>query len=105
MPGDAWDRWWATPIDREPLGPVAPVEPRLAALATAVDEEARRWEDVNVTFTPPYHPGRVSTWLMDHRLAAPVQVLLVGIGGVWHAQVGPCRFLVSVGFQALEAQA
>lgn len=77
---------------------------------------AHRWEAEHVTYDPLYAPRWVSTWLIDHRLTVPVEVLLVGVGGVWHAQAGPGRYLVSLGLyrahdqmdtllrQALDAQ-
>lgn len=117
VPTDAWDRWWQTLLDHETSLPMAaPADPRLAALADVVYEDGHRWEDEHVTFSPLYDPRWVSTWPIDHRLTVPVEVLLVGVGGVWHTQVGPARYLVSVGFyrahdqmdallrQALEAQ-
>lgn len=98
VPTDAWDRWWQTLVDRETSLPMAaPAEPQLAALADAVYEDAHRWNAEHVTSEPPYDPRWVSTWLIDHRLTVPVEVLQVGVGGVWHKQVGPTRYLVSVG--------
>lgn len=117
VPGDAWDQWWQTLLGCDPSGPtVPPSDERLAELAAAVDDEARWWEDVNVTWDPLYDSSWVSSWLIDHALRVPVEVVVVGAGGVWHAQVGPARHLVSVGFyrahdrmdallhEALEAQ-
>lgn len=117
VPTDAWDQWWLTLLDRETSLPMAaPAKPQLAALADAVYEDAHRWDAEHVTSEPPYDSRWVSTWLMEHRLTVPVEVLQVGVGGVWHKQVGPARYLVSVGLyqahdqmdawlrQALEAQ-
>lgn len=98
VPEDAWDRWWAALLDRHPSSWAVPGDARLAELADAVDEDARRWEDEHVSSEPPYGGRWISTWLVDHRLLAPVEVLLVGAGGVWHEEARPGRFLVSVGF-------
>lgn len=98
VPAQAWDQWWVTLVGREPLSLMPPADSRLAELADAGNEDARWWEHEHVTFEPRYHPGWVSTWLMDHRLAVPVEILLVGVGEIWHAQVSASRFLVSVGF-------
>ena len=97
VPAGAWDQWWATLVSRDPLTPLRPSEPKLAALVDAVDEEARAWEENVVTFDPPYTPMWISEWLSEHSLAAPVRVYVVGVGHAWHRQVSPQRALVSIG--------
>lgn len=97
VPPDAWDQWWCTLLERDTsLAMVPPADARLAALADVVYEDAHRWEAEHVTFDPLYDARWVSTWLIEHRLTVPVEVLLVGVGGLWHLQVGPARYLMSV---------
>ena len=95
VPDTAWDKWWAALLTRAPLTPLRPFDPGLAALASEVDEEARRWEEEHVTCGPADHLMWISDWLGTHRLRAHVDVLVIGAGGSWSRRIGPGRALVS----------
>lgn len=96
----AWEAWWERLRSAEPGAVVPPDhDPRLLALWTEVEHEARQWEDDHVPLDPPYRPAWTSAW-MDEHLPAGASLEhstdVLGVGGRWHRTTAPSRLLVSV---------
>lgn len=92
---DAWDRWWARLLERDPLSPVEPEDALLAELFRDVEDEARWWETDHVTFENMYAPSWIGGWLAENELSSSVQILIVGVAGPWHMDAGRGRVLVA----------